>query len=38
MILTHLIMFEFFVGATETPTLPSLPIYSKIHQGVGLSF
>lgn len=39
MILTHMVMFNFFSGATATEgPAGGLGIYSRIHQGVGLAF
>lgn len=35
MILTHLVFFEFLVGASASSS--SAVIYSRIHQGVGLA-
>lgn len=39
MILTHMVMFRFFAGASMVAVAPGNPgIYSKIHQGPGFAF
>lgn len=38
MILTHLVMFRFFAGASTTSPAVNAALYSKIHQGPSFGF